>query len=412
MSAHLPIHEVVPEIKSALAENNTVILQASPGAGKSTVLPPLLLDETWLLGKKIIMLEPRRLAAKAIAWRLAEQMGQEPGETIGYRVRFDSRCGKNTRLEVVTEGILTRMLQHDNSLEDVGLVIFDEFHERSLHADLALAICRESQQVLRNDLRILIMSATLDGENLSLLLGDAPVIQSEGRQYPVTCIYSESDKNISIAQNTSRVILKALREQTGDILAFLPGSGDIHRVNDLLTNAFDDVIIYPLYGDLPHQLQQQAILPDPHGKRKIILSTSIAETSLTIEGVKIVVDSGYSRVAKFDPRTGMTRLETIRSTLDTANQRAGRAGRLSPGFCYRLWPETTNHHLIEHREPEILQADLSPLILELANWGHADPSKLTWLSPPPPAALRQGIELLESLDAINDGRITIQGKSF
>ncbi len=412
MNSSLPIHEVVPELKTILSTQNTVILQAAPGAGKSTVLPLLLLDELWLENKKIIMLEPRRLAAKAIAWRLSEQLREEPGETIGYRVRFESRIGKNTRLEVVTEGILTRMLQHDNSLGNVGLVIFDEFHERSLHADLALAICRESQQILRNDLRILIMSATLDGANLSELLDKAPMIKSEGRQYPVTCIYTDPDKNLSIAQNTTRIIMKALREQSGDLLVFLPGSGDIHRVADALKESSDDILIHPLYGDLPHQQQQEAILPHPHGKRKIILSTSIAETSLTIEGVKVVVDSGYSRVAKFDPRTGMTRLETIRSTLDTANQRMGRAGRLAPGICYRLWPETTNHHLLEHREPEILQADLSPLLLELANWGHNDPGRLTWLTPPPEAAINQAKLLLESLDAIKDGRITPQGRKF
>jgi len=412
MHPRLPIHDVVPEIKSALASVNTVILQATPGAGKSTVLPLLLLDEPWLKNKKIIMLEPRRLAAKAIAWRLAEQMNEEPGGTFGYRVRFESIIGKNTRVEVVTEGILTRMLQQDNSLENVGMVIFDEFHERSLHADLALALCRESQQVLRNDLRILIMSATLDGENLSELLGKAPVIRSEGRQFPVSCFYSEFDSGISIAQNTSRIILRALREQEGDILVFLPGSGDIHRVADSLNEYNSALSIHPLYGDLPHQQQQEALQANPNGIRKIILATSIAETSLTIEGVKVVVDCGYSRVAKFDPRTGMTRLETVRSTFDTAKQRAGRAGRLAPGICYRIWSESTNHHLIEHRQAEILQADLSPMILELANWGHNNPAALTWLTPPPQAALNQGRELLESLDAMRNGRITSSGKKF
>lgn len=412
MHSLLPIYKVVPQLKAALAAHNTVILQADPGAGKSTVLPLLLLEEPWLQNKKIIMLEPRRLAAKAIAWRLAEQINEEAGETFGYRVRFESRIGKNTKVEVVTEGILTRMLQHDNSLEHVGLLIFDEFHERSLNADLALALCRESQQILRNDLRILIMSATLDGENLSALLDNAPLILSEGRQFPVTCIYSEFNTNISIAQNTTSIVLKAIREQEGDILVFLPGSGDIHRLADALNDYAAELSIHPLYGDLPHQQQQEALLPHPKGKRKIILATSIAETSLTIEGVKVVVDSGYSRVAKFDPRTGMTKLVTIRSTFDTAKQRAGRAGRLSPGVCYRIWSESTNHHLIEHNQPEILQADLSPLILELSNWGQDDPGKLTWLTPPPQAAVNQGKELLESLDAIKDGRITAHGKNI
>ncbi|MBP6334444.1 MAG: ATP-dependent helicase HrpB [Bacteroidia bacterium] len=412
MQSHLPIHEIVPNLKTILSSQNTAILQASPGAGKSTVLPLLLLKESWLAQKKIIMLEPRRLAAKAVAWRLAELLGEEPGETVGYRVRFETRIGKKTRIEVVTEGILTRMLQQDNSLEDSGLVIFDEFHERSLHADLALAICRESQQVLRNDMRILIMSATLDGDNLSELLGNAPVLRSEGRQFPVTCIYTEPDKNISIAQNTTRVILKALREQKGDLLVFLPGSGDINRVAATLSESLTDIRIHPLYGDLPHEKQQEALMPDTAGHRKIILSTSIAETSLTIEGIRVVIDSGYSRVAKFDPRTGMTRLETIRSTRDTADQRAGRAGRLEPGVCYRLWPETTNHHLIDHREPEILQADLSPLLLELANWGQNDPNQLTWLTPPPESAIIKARELLEGLDAIKDGKITALGRKF
>jgi len=411
MSSQLPIHDVVPQIKTILSQNNTAILQASPGAGKSTVLPLLLLNEEWIGGKKIIMLEPRRLAAKSIAWRLAELSGEEPGETIGYRVRFEARISKKTKLEVVTEGILTRMLQHDNSLEDVGLVIFDEFHERSLHSDLALALCRESQQVLRNDLRILIMSATLDVENLSRLL-DAPIVKSAGRQYPVNCQYSEFDKTISIAHNTARIIKKALREQQGDILVFLPGSGEIKRVHQILTEDSVDVQIHPLYGDLPNDQQQAALVPDSKGRRKIILATSIAETSLTIEGIKIVVDSGYSRVPKFDQRTGMTKLETIRSTMDTANQRAGRAGRLSPGVCYRLWPESTNHHLIEHRQAEILQADLSPLILELANWGHHNIKQLTWLDPPADASIRLGIELLESLDALKNGRITSLGKKY
>jgi ATP-dependent helicase HrpB len=412
MRKKLPIHDVIPEIRNALSSQNTVILQAAPGAGKSTLLPLFLLDEAWLGNKKIIMLEPRRLAAKTIAWRLSEHFKEEPGGTVGYRIRFESKVSKKTKLEVVTEGVLTRMLQHDNSLEDVGLIIFDEFHERSLNADLALAICRESQQVLRDDLRILIMSATLDDENLSSLLNNAPVIKSEGRQYPVSCFYSEPDKNSSIAVNVIRVIQKALREQEGDLLVFLPGSGDIHRVSDVLKDTLEGILIHSLYGDLPHQQQQDALTPDKNGKRKIILATSIAETSLTIEGVKVVVDSGYSRVPKFDTRTGMTRLETVRSTMDTAKQRTGRAGRLGPGTCYRLWPESTNHHLVEYREPEILQADLSPLILELANWGFNDPNKFTWLNPPPEAAVNQAKELLESLGAIDDGRISPKGKKM
>lgn len=412
MNQHLPIHDIVPDLKRQLASNHTVILQASPGAGKSTILPLLLLDEPWLDSKKIIMLEPRRLAAKAIAWRLAEQLGEEPGVTVGYRVRFESRCGANTRIEVVTEGILTRMLQQDNSLNETSLVIFDEFHERSLHADLALALCRESQMVLRNDLRILIMSATLDDTGLQDLPGAAPVLKSEGRQFPVEHIYIEPDKTKSIAQNSFLAIQRAIREQEGDMLVFLPGSGDIHRVEKMLDESVSGIRIHPLYGDLPHQLQQEALLPDPRGMRKIILSTSIAETSLTIEGVRVVIDCGYSRMARYDPGTGMTRLETLRSTLDTADQRAGRAGRLGPGICYRLWSASANHYLQEHRQPEILQADLSPLLLELYGWGSPDPAQLSWLSPPPAAALKEAEKLLESLGAISKKKITATGKKL
>jgi len=412
MNQLLPIHDIVAELKSHLTKHNTVILQASPGAGKSTVLPLLLLDEPWMESKKIIMLEPRRLAAKAIAWRLAEQLGEEPGETVGYRVRFESRCGVKTKIEVVTEGILTRMLQQDNSLSGTALVIFDEFHERSLHADLALAFCRESQMILRKDLRILIMSATLDDTGLQDLLAGAPVLKSEGRQFPVRHIYIDPDKNKSIAQNTCAAVLKAVKEQEGDILVFLPGSGDIHRVENMLNESLTGIRVYPLYGDLPHQLQQEALLPDPRGKRKIILSTSIAETSLTIEGIRVVVDCGYSRVAKYDPGTGMTRLETLRSTLDTADQRAGRAGRLGPGVCYRLWPQSSLHYLQEHRQPEILQADLCHLLLELYGWGYHDPAQLAWLTPPPVAALSEAAKLLESLGAVGENKITPRGRKL
>ncbi|MBP6402833.1 MAG: ATP-dependent helicase HrpB [Bacteroidia bacterium] len=412
MSHQFPITAVIPSVKKSLTENNTVILQAPPGAGKSTVLPLALLDESWLGGKKILLLEPRRLAARAVSGRLAEQLQQSPGETVGYRIRFESKVGKTTRIEVVTEGILTRMLQQDNSLENTGLVIFDEFHERSLHADLALALCRESQQILRNDLRILIMSATLDGSSLSSLLGNAPVITSEGRQYPIEYRYSEFDDTLTIAQNTTRIIHRAMKEQDGDLLVFLPGSGDIHRCKDLLQQSDTECSIHTLYGDLPYTEQQAALLPDKSGNRKIVLSTSIAETSLTIEGIKIVVDSGYSRVPRYDVRSGLTHLETIRVTRDTADQRAGRAGRLGPGTCYRLWPERTHHHLIEHRKPEILEAELSNMVLELAQWGHSDPGRLNWITPPPEAALVQASLLLEQLGAMEDGRITAQGRKL
>lgn len=412
MRDDFPINAVIPSVREALTSGNTVILQAPPGAGKSTVLPLALLDLPFLSGKKILMLEPRRLAARAVCWRLAEQLGEIPGQTSGYRIRFESKVGINTRIEVVTEGILTRMLQQDNSLEDYGLIIFDEFHERSLHADLSLALCREAQEILRPDLRILVMSATLDGAMISEILGNAPVITSEGRQFPIEYKYVDFDDSQTIAQNTSRVILKAIKEEEGDILAFLPGSGDIRRCQDILEQVSLPIAIHALYGDLPHEVQIAALLPHPAGRRKIVLSTSIAETSLTIEGIKIVVDSGYSRVPKFNIRSGLTHLETIRVTQDTADQRAGRAGRLGPGVCYRLWPERTHQHLVPNRKPEILEAELSQLVLELANWGHLDASRLSWITPPPSASLSQAIQLLEELDALKEGKITRQGKQL
>ncbi len=408
----LPIYDVLEALKTTLQTHTTVVLQAPPGAGKSTVLPLELLSLTFLTGKKILILEPRRLAAKAVAGRLAEQLNEKPGETVGYRVRFETKVGRETRIEIVTEGILTRMLQHDNSLESVGMVIFDEFHERSLHADLALALCRESQQILRNDLRILIMSATLDTKELTTALNNPPLITSEGRQFPISLHYLESDPTVNIAQNTCRIVLKALREETGDLLVFLPGSGDIHRAKELLEEAAVPALVYPLYGDLPHEEQQQAIVPDSNGRRKIILSTSIAETSLTIQGIRVVVDSGYSRVPRFDQNTGLTRLETVRSSRDTADQRAGRAGRLGPGVCYRMWGESTHHQLAEQRKPEIVQADLTQLTLELAGWGHTDPAAIDWITPPPKSAVTQAKQLLENLQAINEEKITVDGKSM
>jgi ATP-dependent helicase HrpB len=418
MTSQLPIWEVIPDIKNKLISNNIVILQAPPGAGKSTVLPIQLLNEPWLNGKKIVMLEPRRLAAKAVASRMASLMDEEVGATVGYRVRFDNKVSKQTRIEVLTEGILTRMLQQDNSLEEVGLVIFDEFHERSLHADLALALCREMQQVLRNDVRILIMSATLDGEKLAALLGNAPIVTSSGRQYPVAFQYLSVDANSSIHKQMAKAIAKAITEQSGDILAFFPGAGEIQRTQELLETEYlkitsaSNVSIHPLFGDLPQQKQQEALLPHPSGKRKVVLATSIAETSLTIEGVKIVVDSGYCRLPRFDAKTGLTRLETARVTKDMAEQRAGRAGRTSAGVCYRLWNEHLHQHLQAHRNPEIMEADLAPVIMELAQWGVQNVTSLTWLNPPPASAVNQAQQLLEELNAINNLKITAHGKDI
>lgn len=410
-AAGLPILEIIPDLKKKFKEQNTLILQAPPGAGKSTVLPLELLQETWLEGQKILMLEPRRLAARAVAQRMAQLLGEAVGETVGYRIRFENKTGKNTRIEVLTEGILTRMLQQDNALEGVGLVIFDEFHERSLQADLALALSREVQGVLREDLRLLIMSATLDGEQLSRLLGGAPVLSSEGRQYPVALRYLPQDKYEPIAQQVARVVRKALREEEGDLLVFLPGSGEIRRTAELLEEV-NNIGIYPLYGDLPQQQQQEALLPHPQGRRKVVLATAIAETSLTIEGIKVVVDSGYSRVSRFDPRSGLSRLDTVPVTLDTADQRAGRAGRLGPGICYRLWSEGSHLGLVPHRQPEILEADLAPTVLELSNWGVQNLQQLAWLTPPPAGAVGSARELLEELAALAGGHITAVGKKM
>ncbi len=412
MSTDYPVQEIVPQLRQALFDNPVVILQAPPGAGKSTVLPLMLLDEPWLAGQKMIMLEPRKLAARSVAQRMASLLNEDAGQTIGYRVRFETVVSAQTRCEVVTEGILTRMLQSDNALEGTGLVIFDEFHERNLHADLALALCYQIRQILRDDLRILIMSATLDGEKISSILGNAPVVTSSGRQFPVTLNYSPPDKDMYIAPATVKVIRKALSEQQGDVLVFLPGTGDIHKVAELLDQGNTGAHVYPLYGDLPFKAQQEAILPSPSRARKVVLATAIAETSLTIEGITTVVDSGYSRVPKFDPRSGLTRLETIRVTRDAADQRAGRAGRLGPGVCYRMWPESLHHTLQPARQPEIMEADLAPLMLELANWGIRNIQDLTWITPPPPGAVNQAKELLSQLGAIDGGNITSRGKEM
>lgn len=413
MTDQLPILEIIPEIKKTLALNNTLILQAPPGAGKSTILPLHLLNEPWLKGKKILMLEPRRLAAKGVAGRMASLMNEQVGNTAGYRIRFDNKVSKQTRIEVLTEGILTRMLQQDNTLEDVGLVIFDEFHERSLHADLALALCREMQQVIREDLRILIMSATLDGEKLSSLLGNAPVLTSAGRQYPIEIFYFPQENDTPIHLQTAKTVHKAIvSHEEGDILVFLPGAGEIQRTLALLEQELPGISIHPLYGELPLQKQQEAILPHPQGERKVVLSTAIAETSLTIEGIKIVIDCGYCRAPRFDPKTGLTRLDTIRVTQDMATQRAGRAGRMAPGICYRLWNQASHQHLLPNRNPEIMEADLAPVIIELAQWGIQDINTLAWLSPPPRSAVGQAQRVLEELGALNASKITKRGKEM
>jgi ATP-dependent helicase HrpB len=407
-----PVLDIVSDLKRSLLSSPVTIVQAPPGAGKSTVLPLELRREPWLGENKIIMLEPRRLAAKSVAERMADSVGQNCGDEIGYRVRFESKIGVRTRVEVVTEGILTRMIQQDSSLEGVGLLIFDEFHERSIHADLALALALQVQQVLRSDLRILIMSATLDAAELSAILKGAPVITSEGRQYPVTIKYDERPNDDNPAQRAPFVIRKALRENPGDMLVFLPGAGEIKRVVQELESQELDAVLYPLYGDLPFRRQQEAILPRTDGRRKIVLATSIAETSLTIQGIKTVVDAGLSRVPRFDPRSGLTRLETTRVTRDAADQRAGRAGRLSEGVCYRMWTPGEHLFLAEKRKPEILEADLASLVLELANWGITDVDDLIWITRPPRGTIAQARDLLQQLEAIDAKGITPRGKEM
>ncbi|MEG1586593.1 MAG: helicase-related protein, partial [Bacteroidales bacterium] len=326
-SIALPVQEIIPEVKEKLKKNNTIILTAPPGAGKSTLLPLALMDEPWLNGQKILMLEPRRLAARAIALRMSDLINEPVGGSVGYRVRFDNKTSAKTRMEILTEGILTRMLQQDNSLEGVGMVIFDEFHERSLFAEVALALCREAQQILRPDLRIVIMSATLDIPQLAALL-DAPVIKSPGRQYPVDIHYGTGCDERTIPEICSFAICKAVKEHAGDLLAFLPGEGEIRRCEELLRKQLPDFAIYPLFGSLPPNKQYAAMMPDRQQRRKVVLATSIAETSLTIEGIRIVVDSGYARTSRFNPGTALSRLETVPVSKDMADQRAGRAGRL------------------------------------------------------------------------------------
>jgi ATP-dependent helicase HrpB len=406
----LPVTEIIPLVHEHLSKHNTLIVNAPPGAGKSTLLPLVLLDEPWLSGKKIIMLEPRRLAAKTIASRMASLLGDETGQTVGYRIRFENRVSNKTRIEIVTEGILTRMLHRDNALEDVGIVIFDEFHERNLHADVAMALCREAQQVLRPDLRIMIMSATLNMPQLTALL-NAPVAESKGKQYPVEIIYAgESDESL-LPELTARTVIKAIKEHEGDVLVFLPGEGEIRKCEEFLKNQ-TDLLIHPLYGQLPQQEQFLAIMPNKFGKRKIVLATSIAETSLTIEGICIVVDSGFGRTSRFDPKSGLSRLETLRISKDSADQRAGRAGRLSSGVCYRMWTMATHERLASHKVPEIMEADLVSLVLDMAQWGVNDIQQLTWLTPPPKNALAQASETLHQLNALENNKITAHGKQI
>ncbi|MBI5588321.1 MAG: ATP-dependent helicase HrpB [Deltaproteobacteria bacterium] len=420
-SVNLPIEEVLPDIRRALEHGRSAVVEAPPGAGKTTIVPLALLDEPWLAGGRIIMLEPRRLAARAAAMRMADLLGEEVGSTVGYRTRLDSKTGPYTRIEVVTEGILTRFLQNDPSLQGAGCVIFDEFHERSVHADLGLALTLESRSVLREDLRVLVMSATLDGQEVSGILGGAPVIKSMGRTFPVAVRYTPEDgrpvrfewlTGPAFISRVAGAVFTALTQESGSILVFLPGSGEIKRVEALLRekNLHPDVQVVPLYGDLQRETQDLAIRPAPAGKRKVVLATSIAETSLTIEGVTVVIDSGLKRVQRFSPSTGMSRLETVMVTKDSAEQRRGRAGRTGPGVSIRLWAEVETRALREKNTPEILEADLTPLALELAIRGVKDPAELQWLDHPPAGGMMHARDVLTRLEAMDtEGNATEHG---
>ncbi len=411
----LPIQHVIPSVKQTLSRETRLVLSAPPGTGKTTGVPPALLDEPWLKNRKIIMLEPRRLAARTAARRIASQLGEAVGRTVGYRIRLESRVGPTTRIEIVTEGILTRLLQNDPMLEGVGLVIFDEFHERSLHADLGLALCLDAQAGLREDLRLVVMSATLDTTAVSQLLGDAPVVESRGRMFPVETRYSVNAYMNDPIRDTTATILTALRDERGSILVFLPGAGEIRRVHRQLSEAglAPSVTVVPLYGALGRDAQTKAIAPPPQGTRKVVLATSIAETSLTIEGVRVVIDAGLMRAPRFDVRSGMTRLVTIPVSRDSADQRRGRAGRTEPGVCYRLWPKERHAALLERSTPDILAADLASLALQLAAWGVENPAMLSWIDPPPGAAFAQARDLLQALGAVDQGgRITDHGKKM
>ena len=411
----LPIAEALPALQAALAEKGAAVLEAPPGAGKTTLVPLALLDAAWLGGRKILMLEPRRLAARAAARRMAALLGESAGETVGFRTRLETRIGKDTRIEVLTEGILPRMIEDDPSLDGVGCLVFDEFHERSLDGDLGLALAIETRKHLRDDLRLLVMSATLEGDRVARLLDDAPVIRSAGRLHPVAIRHLDRPPPERFETAMTAAIRRALQEEDGGVLVFLPGSAEIRRVARLLEEMAlgPEIIVAPLYGDLAPGAQDEAIAPAPPGRRKVVLATSIAETSLTIEGIRIVIDGGLMRVPRYEPGSGMTRLVTVRVSQASAKQRSGRAGRLAPGIGYRLWPAVEEAQLRAFNVPEILEADLAPLGLALARWGSPDPRALAFLEPPPEAAYAEAQALLRRLGALDaGGKITRHGKEM
>src|SRR6478735_3272742 len=407
----LPVDEALPRLKAVLAERTAAVLMAPPGAGKTTRVPLALLDAPWLAGRKIVMQEPRRLAARAAARRMAATLGEAVGETVGYRVRLDSKVGPRTRIEVVTDGLFLRLLQDDPALEGVGCVIFDELHERGLETDLSFALVREAQSALREDLRVIAMSATLDPGPVSQRLGGAPVVDSAGRMFPVQTRYLEREASGRFEDTVAGAVRNALAQESGSALVFLPGVGEIRRVEERLQGLASTVDLAPLYGDLSPADQDRAISPSPAGRRKVVLATSIAETSLTIEGVRIVIDSGLARVPRYEPDVGVTRLETVRVGQASADQRRGRAGRIEPGVCYRLWDEPQTASLEAYARPEILAADLSSFALDLAAWG-STPEQLAFLDAPPRPALAEARALLMELGALDNGRITAEGHAL
>ncbi len=411
----LPIDSAMPALCASLAGHNAAVLVAPPGAGKTTRVPLALAAEDWAKNQKIIVLEPRRLAARSAAERMASSLGEKVGDTVGLRVRLQSRIGPRTRIEVVTEGVFARMILADPSLDGIAAVLFDEYHERSLDADLGLALALDAQAGLREDLRILVMSATLDGARVGRLLNDAPLIESEGRTWPVETRYRSRDARAPIEDDVTRVVLDALHTDKGSILVFLPGQREIVRVAERLRERISDSTfdIAPLYGAMDRAAQDLAVTPTRPGRRKIVLATSIAETSLTIEGIGVVVDSGLSRIPRYEPDIGLTRLETVRVSRAAADQRRGRAGRTGPGVCYRMWEEAATGAMEAYAKPEILSADLSPMLLDLAQWGVRDPSTLAWLDPPPGPAVNEARKLLMGLDALDEeGAITQTGRAI
>ncbi|MBS8262468.1 ATP-dependent helicase HrpB [Roseibium polysiphoniae] len=413
-STPLPIDAVLGKLTSTLEETSNAVLVADPGAGKTTRVPLALLDAPWRGDRRILVLEPRRLAARAAAQRMASELGEAVGERVGYRVRMDTRVGPKTRIEVITEGIFTRMILDDPELSGIAAVLFDEFHERSLDGDLGLALALDVQGALREDLRLIPMSATIDAASVSRLMGECEVIESKGRSFPVQTHYLGRRTQDRLEPQIAKAVRKALDDESGSVLVFLPGQAEIKRTADLLAGTLPhNCVLAPLYGALDGRAQDLAIRPAEPGTRKIVLATAIAQTSLTIEGVRVVIDSGLSRVPKYEPQTGLNRLETVRVSLATADQRRGRAGRTEPGVCYRLWDEAQTAALVAHETPEILETDLSALALDLASWGTLEPSQLAFLDPPPAGAWAEALSLLRSLGALNaNQQLTSQGKAL